>query len=398
MMVVGHYQGQAVADQAVEIVERKGIGHPDSICDAVAEAVSVALCRAYRECCGRVLHHNIDKGLLVAGRVDLQFGGGRVLQPMELIVGDRATDSWCGREIPVLDIAMAAIQQWFRDHLPRIDPQRHLRCRPVLAPGSAELADIFARPGKLPGANDTSAAVGYWPLSPTEALVLELDAYLSSAAFKEKHQDCGEDIKIMALRQGHHLEMTIAMPLLAGMVGSETAYFSRKAELSALLNDFLARFPSSHTVHLNALDVPGRGLDGVYLSLLGTSAESADSGQVGRGNRINGLISLNRPLGTEAAAGKNPVSHIGKIYSVLAQQAARRIQENIAGVREAYVWLLSRIGEPIDRPVMVSAQLVLMRGCELQDVRVRAQELLEEALGGIERLCEQLSQGAVAVC
>ncbi len=397
MMVVGHYQGQAVEDQAVEIVERKGVGHPDSICDAVAEAISVELCRAYRERCGRVLHHNIDKGLLVAGRVELQFGGGQVLQPMELIVGDRATDSWDGKKIPVLDIATAAIQQWFRDHLPRIDPQRQLRCRPVLAPGSAELTDIFTRPGKLPGANDTSAAVGYWPLSPTEALVLELDAFLSSAAFKESHSDCGEDIKIMALRQDHHLQLTVAMPLLAGMVGSEAAYFLRKQELCATLDDFLTPFSISHSVHLNALDAPGRGLGGVYLSLLGTSAESADSGQVGRGNRINGLISLNRPLGTEAAAGKNPVSHVGKIYNVLAQQAARQIQENIAGVREAYVWLLSRIGEPIDRPVMANAQLVLMRGCALEDVRRQTQEHLDTALGGIGQLCDHLSKGEMTI-
>ncbi len=397
MMVVGHYQGQAVEDQAVEIVERKGIGHPDSICDAVAEAVSVELCRAYRECCGRVLHHNIDKGLLVAGRVDLQFGGGQVLQPMELIVGDRATDSWRGKVIPVIDIATAAIQKWFRDHLPRIDPLQQLRCRPVLAPGSAELTDIFARPGTLQGANDTSAAVGYWPLSPTEVLVLELDGFLSSTAFKEMHRDCGEDIKIMALRQDHHIELTVAMPLLAGMVHSEAAYFSRKEELCAMLDDFLAPFPISHSVHLNALDVPGRGLGGVYLSLLGTSAESADSGQVGRGNRINGLISLNRPLGTEAAAGKNPVSHVGKIYSVLAQQAARQIQENVAGVREVYVWLLSRIGEPIDRPVMANAQLVLMHGCTLEDVRLQSQEILDAALGGIDQLCEQLSNGDLTI-
>jgi S-adenosylmethionine synthetase len=316
---------------------------------------------------------------------------------MELIVGDRATDSWCGQKIPVIDIATAAIQQWFRDHLPRIDPQRQLRCRPVLAPGSAELTDLFARPGTLPGANDTSAAVGYWPLSPTEALVLELDALLSSAAFKESHRDCGEDIKIMALRRNHHLDLTVAMPLLAGMVGSEAAYFTRKKELCATLNDFLARLPISHTVYLNALDAPGRGLGGVYLTLLGTSAESADSGQVGRGNRINGLISLNRPLGTEAAAGKNPVSHVGKIYSVLAQQAARQIQENVAGVREAYVWLLSRIGEPIDRPVMANAHLVLMRGCDLEDVRLQAQELMDAALGGIDRLCDQLSKGAMTI-
>lgn len=34
-------------EEAVEIVERKGLGHPDTICDAVMESVSVALPEAY---------------------------------------------------------------------------------------------------------------------------------------------------------------------------------------------------------------------------------------------------------------------------------------------------------------------------------------------------------------
>lgn len=386
-----------MADQAVEMVERKGLGHPDSICDAVAEAISVELCRAYRDRCGRVLHHNVDKGLLVAGRVELAFGGGRVLQPMQLIVGDRASDRWQGEAIPVLELAAACMHDWFRTHLPRIDPRRHLLCRPVLAPGSDELTDIFLRPDDLPGANDTSAAVGYWPLSPVEQLVLELDAYLSSRAFKQRNPDCGEDIKIMALRRHQQLDLTLAMPLLAEAVTSETVYFMRKQELAEDLERFLARYPFHQQLHFNALDRPGRGLGGIYLSLLGTSAEGGDSGQVGRGNRCNGLISVNRPLGTEAAAGKNPVSHVGKIYSVLAGQAARRVQEQVEGIREAYVWLLSRIGQPINRPVMMHVQLVLEPGCQLGDVEAGVQQELLVALGGIESLCEQLIRGELSV-
>ena len=70
----------------------------------------------------------------------------------------------------------------------------------------------------------------------------------------------------------------------------------------------------------------------MYLTLLGTSAEQGDSGQVGRGNRVCGLISLNRPMSVEAAAGKNPVSHVGKIYNVLAHELAMRIYAESAVV------------------------------------------------------------------
>jgi S-adenosylmethionine synthetase len=91
------------------------------------------------------------------------------------------------------------------------------------------------------------------------------------------------------------------------------------------------------TLHLNSLDPPGVGLAGMYLSVLGTSAEDADSGEVGRGHQVNGLIALNRPRGSEAAAGKNPVSHVGKIYSVLTQQLATKLHTHIPALQEVVV-------------------------------------------------------------
>lgn len=400
MIVVEGLAGPAVADQQVEIVERKGRGHPDSICDGVMDAVSVALCTVYRERCGRILHHNVDKGLLVAGQVELSFGGGRVLRPMELIIGDRAADRCGATAIEVGDIAAAAARDWLRRQLPRIDPGQHLKIRPVLAPGTAELTDIFSRGGRVPVANDTSAAVGYAPLSPTETTVLDLESFLNGPAFKARFPESGEDVKVMGLRRGRRLGLTVAMPLLAGRIGSETEYFARKAAMTAAMEEFLERFTrfAERRVYFNTLDLPGRGLDGVYLSLLGTSAEGGDSGQVGRGNRVNGLIALNRPLGTEAAAGKNPVSHVGKIYSVLAHQAASRIHAEIGGIREVYVWLLSRIGQPIDRPAMTHAGLVPEPGVELSAIRPRVRSLLAEELAGIGRLCDRLSRGEIGIC
>jgi S-adenosylmethionine synthetase len=51
-------------DDIKEIVERKGLGHPDTICDALAETLSRNLCREHRDRFGTVLHHNVDKALL----------------------------------------------------------------------------------------------------------------------------------------------------------------------------------------------------------------------------------------------------------------------------------------------------------------------------------------------
>jgi len=101
MIVIEPFKGKSVIDQRVEIVERKGTGHPDYLCDSMMEAISIALSQEYVREFGTILHHNIDKGLLAAGRTEKRFGGGKVLKPMELIIGDRATFTAGGRKIPV---------------------------------------------------------------------------------------------------------------------------------------------------------------------------------------------------------------------------------------------------------------------------------------------------------
>jgi S-adenosylmethionine synthetase len=400
MIVMAGSHGRSQADQLVEIVERKGSGHPDSICDAVMEAISVALCQAYLAEFGTILHHNIDKGLLVAGRVRKWFGGGEVEQPMELIIGDRATFAVGKRELDVSGIARRTAQKWFKENLRFVDPDSHLTVRVALAPGSEELTDIFSRGSGVLAANDTSAAVGYYPLTPCEEMVLALERHLNSAYFKAEFPETGEDVKVMAMRHGHEVDITVAMPLLATLIPSEEEYFHCKGRVLGQIEEYIARVEGFNrkTIHFNSLDSRGRGLGGVYLSLLGTSAEDADSGQVGRGNRVNGLIPLGRPLGSEAAAGKNPVSHVGKIYNFLAHRLARRICEAISGITGAQVTLLSRIGTPIDQPVMVSVELQLAPGRRMGDIRQGVEEIIAAELAAVEGFCLELARGAYPVC
>jgi len=400
MIVIEPYKGKPVTDQRVEIVERKGTGHPDYLCDSMMEAVSIALSREYMKKFGAVLHHNIDKGLLVAGRVEKLFGGGSVLAPMELTIGDRATFEAGGKKVPVTDIAVAAAKDWLKKHMRFVDPERHIKFRVVLAQGSEELTDIFSRSGKVLGANDTSAAVGYYPLSPTEQAVLSLERHLNSRAFKNKYPESGEDIKVMGLRTGKDLDLTVAMPLISRFVWNEKNYFERKAVLQKEMEKFVRKFETFRRVqvHFNTLDEPGQGLNGVYLSLLGTSAEDADSGQVGRGNRVNGLISMIRPMGTEAAAGKNPVSHVGKIYNVLAHRIAKKVYHTIRGAREVYVLMLSRIGTPINEPQVATVQIMMEDGRRAKDIAGKAEAIVARELATINKFCKELSQGKYPIC
>jgi len=391
-----------VARRRIEVVERKGLGHPDTICDSIAEAVSRELCGVYLELAGRVLHHNVDKALLVAGVSEPRLGGGRVLEPMRLILGDRATDDWEGHTIPVAEIAEAAAVRWMREHLRDVDPEQHLRVESALRPGSAQLSGLFAEDRVR--ANDTSVGVGCAPLTETEELVLTADRVLHAPAFRELFPEAGEDVKVMAVRNGGRLEFTVAVAFVDRWVPSEGAYFDRKAALRSHLREVLASELSGSTgiaslgVTLNALDREGRGEDGLYLTVLGTSAEGADSGEVGRGNRVNGLITFQRPLSLEAAAGKNPVSHVGKIYNLLAHHIATSVHAEVVGVEEVRVLLASRIGHPIEEPWIASVQLCPCECVTLADVADDVEAVVQRELAATPEFLTRLVREGMPVC
>ncbi|MCS7235668.1 MAG: methionine adenosyltransferase [Armatimonadota bacterium] len=386
-----------VSEHQVELVERKGVGHPDSICDAIMEQVSVELSKAYLERVGTILHHNIDKALLVAGEAEVRFGGGRVTQPMRLIFGDRATYRADDVEIPIRELAIQTAKRWIREHLRFVDPDQHVEYDVQIKPGSPELVDIFQR--EEVGANDTSAAVGYWPLTETERVVLDTERYINSPAFKREFPEAGEDVKVMGLRTGKELHLTAAVAFVDRFVDSEATYFRRKEQMRQAVLEYVRSRSSLPQIHLylNHADVPGRGIAGVYLSVTGTSAESGDSGQVGRGNKVNGVIALNRPVGTEAAAGKNPVSHVGKIYTILTHRIAQRVYEEVRGVRECYIWLCSQIGEPVDRPKVAAAQVILERGVRRARVLRQVQEVVDRELQDVRTLIRDLAAGKYSV-
>ena len=125
--MANHIIIDALPDSPVEIVEKKGIGHPDTVCDGIAEAVSAALCQYYYREFGRVLHHNVDKALLVAGRSRPQFGGGVIELPIELYIAGRGTEVVGGHQVPMEEIAREAIRDWISNHFRFLDPEHHLR-------------------------------------------------------------------------------------------------------------------------------------------------------------------------------------------------------------------------------------------------------------------------------
>ena len=399
-IVVEEFKQEPLEKQKLEVVERKGLGHPDSICDAILDRVSVELSKEYLKKFGTIMHHNADKSLLVAGEVETRFGGGEVKQPMLLIFGDRATEEVRGTRISVNDIAVHAANNWIKENLRFVDPEKHMRYQVELKPGSAALTDIFNRKGRVLSANDTSAAVGYAPMTWTEQLVLNIERYLNSRKFKKEFPESGEDVKVMGFRKNDELYLTVGMAFVDRFVEREDDYFRKKEEILERLRTFVEENSDIKkiTLDLNTLDVRGRGVGGVYLTVLGTSADGADSGQVGRGNRPNGVIPLNRHVGSEAAAGKNPVSHVGKIYNLLTHRIANKIYSQVSGLDEVYVWLVSQIGKTIDEPAIAVARVITKLDTTIESVRGNIAEVVDAELEHIDKFCMELAEGKIPIC
>jgi S-adenosylmethionine synthetase len=237
-------------------------------------------------------------------------------------------------------------------------------------------------------------------MTPTERLVLEIERFLNSKKFKKEFPEVGEDVKVMGFRMGDHLTLTIGAAFVDRFVESEEMYFKRKEEVLEHLKNFVKNNSKFKEVDLclNTLDTRGRGIGGVYLTVLGTSADGADSGQVGRGNRPNGVIPLNRHTGSEAAAGKNPVSHVGKIYNILTHKIADEIYARVPGLYEVYVWLVSQIGKPIDQPAIAAVRVIPKPGTSFESVRGQIAEIVDSELEHIDEFTKDLAEGKYPVC
>ncbi|HEX2948034.1 MAG TPA: methionine adenosyltransferase [Armatimonadota bacterium] len=346
--------GQAVNTnhRLVELVERKGIGHPDTICDRAAEELSVELSRYYREHFGAILHHNTDKVLLVGGRANATFGRGEVLDPVYLLLSGRATLTVDNQPVPVGEMATRHTAEWIQTTLPHLHLPGDMIIDYRIKESSPDLIGLF-RESHVPLANDTSFAVAFAPLSELEQLVKAVEEQLNSQPMKQRFPMLGEDIKVMGLRAESRIFLTIAAAFIASATPDLDTYLHAKDEIAQVVGELAHTFTTKEVhVAINSADLLEEGI--FYVTATGTSAEQGDDGQVGRGNRPTGLITPMRPMTLEAAAGKNPVSHVGKLYQVYGQLIVDRICDEIPEVAAASCALLSRIGTPINEPQAIA--------------------------------------------
>lgn len=365
-------ENDPVKSRDIELVERKGLGHPDSICDGIAEKVSRELSKEYRERFGHILHHNTDEVQLVAGESRTGFGDGEVIQPIYILLAGRATKEFDGEEIPVDRIALEAAKEYINKNFKALDTSQ-VEIESKIGETSTDLAAVYEREKRM--SNDTSFGVGHAPLSPAETTVKKVEKEV-----RELNQ-AGEDVKVMGLRRGNNITITVAAPAICTRTDSLESY----REFIQTVEEFSQQAAEANNlkpeIHVNTADDMDEGE--VYLTVTGTSAEMGDDGSVGRGNRVNGLITPHRSMSMEAASGKNPVTHVGKIYNLLARKIAESIHQETG--HYAQVKLLSQIGGPIKDPQLIEVE----SSADREDF----EDIVEKEIQNIDSVTEKCVSG-----
>jgi len=397
-IVIENLRSLAVMDREVEIVERKGIGHPDSVADGIAESVSEALSRYYVKHYGRILHHNTDETQVVGGQAAPRFGGGLVLEPIYILLVGRATTKVNmnhGEErIPYRTIAIQAARDYLNKNFRNLNTDEDVIIDCKIGQGSQDLRGLYD-PSKLLS-NDTSFGVGFAPMSETEKLTLETEKFINGK-LREKFKEIGEDVKVMGFRQGKTINLTIAEAFVDKYIPDRSHYMNVKEEIREAILDNARKFTDKDVnVYVNTADNPDNDL--FYLTVTGLSFENGDDGSVGRGNRVNGLITPYRPMSMEAAAGKNPVTHVGKLYNILAFRIANEIYETASNdIKEVHVRIVSQIGRRIDDPHVASIQVIPAEGVKIERYQKEFREIADRHLASITKLKDEIMDGKVQV-
>ena len=387
----------ATVEREVELVERKGIGHPDSVSDGIAEAVSRSLSRYYLKEYGKILHHNTDQVEVVGGQSAPKFGGGLVLEPTYILLSGRATTKVGNDRIPFKSIATKATKEFLKEDFKHLDFDADVMIDCRIGHGSVDLIDVYDT-SKL-RSNDTSFGVGFAPFSDTENLVLSTEKLLNSREFKTKMPAIGYDIKVMGFRQKDVINLTIAAAYVDKFVSNADEYFSIKDELKEIVRNHASKQTDKQVnVFINTADEEDGKKVGEYLTVTGLSMENGDDGSVGRGNRVTGIITPYRPMSMEAAAGKNPVTHVGKLYNVMSNIIANDIVKEEGGdIKEVMVRIVSQIGRRIDDPHVASIQVIYADGVDPSKHKNNITAIADNRLQHISDLTKMFVDGKISV-
>lgn len=365
-----------INNQKFEVVETKGKGHPDNICDTLAEKISANYSKYCLEHYDVILRHMIDKLSILGGGSKVQFGGGNMKNPIRILVNGRFTDKYKNEKIDYMSIVSKTIKDYFKKLFPLLDINNYLviidNTHHNEGPGVIYNDDDSTKNERIKffeaiddtdakkhnnhnRCNDTSTTVSYYPMSKLEQTVLNIEQMLNAEKYKEIHPWVGSDIKVMGIRKDNKVEITSCVPLISKYVKNLDDY---KSKLNNIKNDIEKEIKkifknNDITIYLNTRD--NYDNNDLYMTLIGSAIESGDEGAVGRGNRSRGVIPFNRNFSMEAPCGKNPVYHTGKLFTAIGDFISKKIYEkyNVENV----VYCTSKMGDKIEEPWNISVEL-----------------------------------------
>lgn len=368
-----------------EVVERKGIGHPDTLADALGERLSVAYSRYCLDHFGVILHHNFDKVGMMGGMSKVGFGVGKILSPIRVLINGRASSAFGDEAIDLRNLLEQEIHDFFAERFPHISDVSGIykvmwEVSSGSSPGAVSSEDSYRQHWFQPrgkhdlselvhlNCNDTSMGCAFYGNTEVERFVLTVEGRLNSAAFKVDKPWVGNDIKLMCCRFGKEVSLTLCVPQIGIFVQDFNEYLMHteiiKEEIAAVAKEIIPEY--SLVINLNMRDRFNVSEKDLYLTYTGSSIEMGDEGFVGRGNRFGGLITPNRFYSMEGIAGKNPVYHTGKMYSVFAYELSRQLYEQY-GVRSESI-LVGMTGHALMDPHRI---VVNMEGGEVSVAQVR---------------------------
>lgn len=347
------------SSELFEVVERKGVGHPDSLADALANEISITYSRHCLNTIGVIPHHNIDKLYIGAGHYRSDYGVCERLAPIIVRVNGRISSVFGDTHLNVEELQITAVRNYVRQVLPMvtdddllIEPNatQHTKASFWFTPRNmSDIPDATS-----PKANDTSVCIGHWPPTPTESLTYQLERYFWTEVNGNavpRFPAIGQDIKVMTVRSGELLEATLCVPAMSKHTTSYAAYrelmTGHEKNLQVFADTLLEGSGLRPTIRVNPYQRQ-------YMLGLGSCIECGEEGMIGRGNNINGVISTHRMHTLESWAGKNPVYHTGRVYGFMTAKLARSISERFSV--KCTVTVVTRCGDTLFPPyqLMVS--------------------------------------------
>lgn len=329
-----------------EVIERKGLGHPDTLSDDLGERLSIAYSKYCLENFGVILHHNFDKVGMMGGMSKVGFAEGKILSPIRVLINGRASKAFGSHKIPLEELLSNEVELFFKEKFPHIPNVKQIyriiwEISTGSSPGAISSEDSYRQHWFSPrgredlselkhlNCNDTSMGVAYYGHTALEQFVLTVEGTLNSAEYKNGRPWLGNDIKLMCSRLDSHVSLILCVPQIGIYVNSLGEYKAHTDEIKTFIAETARKMLPEYTVdiHINMRDKFDNEAKDLYLTYTGSSIEMGDEGFVGRGNRFGGLIVPDRLYSMEGIAGKNPVYHTGKMYSAMAYELSLGLYE-----------------------------------------------------------------------